>query len=124
MEEKKGGRESCLGPPRGRASPPQTKAQPFSLTRTTLAFLPLPHISFQLAEAERDLLAAQTAAEEAKAEYDALVARMESDLPRWEAARAGALAAALGAYAAESAVVAGEAARVWRGMGGAVGGGQ
>jgi len=87
---------------------------------------PLPHPqthTTQLAEAERDLLAAQTAAEEAKAEYDALVGRMEADLPRWEGERAAALATALGAYAAESAAVAGEAARVWRGLGGAVGGG-
>jgi hypothetical protein len=72
-----------------------------------------------MAEAERDLLAAQTAAEEAKKEYDALVARMETDLPRWEGERAGALAAALGAYAAEAGAVAEEAARVWRGLGGA-----
>ena len=76
-----------------------------------------------MAEAERDLLAAQTAAEEAKSEYEGLVARMESDLPRWEGERAAALAAALGAYAVEAAGVAGEAARVWRGLGGAVGGG-
>ena len=76
-----------------------------------------------MAEAERDLLAAQTAAEEAKSEYDGLVARMESDLPRWEGERAAALAAALGAYAVVAAGVGGVGARGGGGLGGAVGGG-
>jgi len=79
------------------------------------------HTQKQLAEAERDLLVAQTAAETAKAEYDALVSRMEADLPRWEGERAARLSALLGAYAEEQARAAGEAARVWGALGRAPG---